>query len=78
VMVGVGADRAPWRCLASNDVVVAEIMFAGKDGGISLENGAVQLPERIPVAEASRDAEVAGINLNATGNIPSRAMPGGR
>jgi carbamoylphosphate synthase small subunit len=32
VMVGVGAKRAPWRCLSSNDGKVAEIMFAGDDG----------------------------------------------
>ncbi len=32
VMVGVGADRAPWRCLVSNDGEVAEVSFAGSEG----------------------------------------------
>lgn len=31
VMVGVGPERAPWRCLVSNGVV-AEAMFAGNEG----------------------------------------------
>ena len=29
--VGVGANRAPWRCLVSNDGVVQEVMFTGDD-----------------------------------------------
>ena len=32
VMVGVGAQRAPWRCLVSNAGKVAEISFAGSEG----------------------------------------------
>jgi hypothetical protein len=32
VMVGVGANRASWRCLASNDGVVSEVMFTGDEG----------------------------------------------
>jgi hypothetical protein len=76
VMVGVGNDRAPWRCLVSNDGVVAEIMFAGKEGGSSWESGAVQLPERIPVGTPSQDAKVPGTNFNATGNIPCARYPG--
>lgn len=32
VMIGVGADAAPWRCLVSNDGVVAEVSFAGSEG----------------------------------------------
>lgn len=32
VMIGVGPDRAPWRCLVSNDGVVAEVTFTGDDG----------------------------------------------
>lgn len=31
VMIGVGANRAPWRCLVSNDAQVQEIMFTGDD-----------------------------------------------
>ena len=31
VMVGVGPEKAPWRCLVSNGVV-AEAMFAGSEG----------------------------------------------
>jgi hypothetical protein len=34
VMVGVGAQRAPWRCLVSNDGVVAEVFFAGSEGDL--------------------------------------------
>jgi hypothetical protein len=32
VMIGVGADRAPWRCLVSNDGEVAEVSFSGSEG----------------------------------------------
>ena len=34
VMVGVGEQRAPWRCLVSNDGVVAEVMFSGDEGAL--------------------------------------------
>lgn len=34
VMIGVGAQRAPWRCLVSNDGVVAEVSFAGSEGSL--------------------------------------------
>lgn len=33
VMVGVGPERASWRCLVSNGVV-AEAMFAGSEGNL--------------------------------------------
>lgn len=29
VMIGVGPEQAPWRCLVSNEGVVAELAFAG-------------------------------------------------
>jgi hypothetical protein len=32
VMVAVGPDRAPWRCLVSNSGTVEEVMFTGNDG----------------------------------------------
>ena len=32
VTIGVGPDRAPWRCLVSNSGVVQEVMFAGSEG----------------------------------------------
>ena len=32
VMIGVGAQRAPWRCLVSNSGVVQEVMFTGSEG----------------------------------------------
>jgi hypothetical protein len=32
VMIGVGSQRAPWRCLVSNSGVVQEVMFAGSEG----------------------------------------------
>jgi LysM repeat protein len=70
VMVGVGANRAPWRCLVSNGGVVAEFSFAGDDGDGPGEGTAVQLPDRIPVADASNDAKVPGTNFNATGPMP--------
>ena len=34
VMIGVGPDRAPWRCLVSNDGVVAEISSATDEGAL--------------------------------------------
>ncbi|MCB1494831.1 MAG: hypothetical protein KDJ86_03515 [Bauldia sp.] len=32
VMIGVGAQRAPWKCLVSNDGTVQEISFTGSEG----------------------------------------------
>ena len=32
VMIGVGAQRAPWKCLVSNDGQVAEVSFTGDEG----------------------------------------------
>jgi len=32
VMLGVGSQRAPWRCLVSNDGHVEEVSFAGSEG----------------------------------------------
>lgn len=32
VMVGVGANRAPWKCLVSSDGKVQEVSFTGTDG----------------------------------------------
>ncbi|MEQ8695999.1 MAG: hypothetical protein RLT05_05490 [Bauldia litoralis] len=38
VMLGVGANRAPWKCLVSNDGNVEEISFQGNDGdGVPME-----------------------------------------
>jgi len=34
VLIGVGPDQAPWRCLVSNDGVVAEVMFMGDEGAL--------------------------------------------
>jgi len=34
VLIGVGADRAPWRCLVSNDGVVAELRAASEAVGL--------------------------------------------
>ena len=34
VMVGVGANQAPWKCLVSNDGQVAEVSFAGDEGAL--------------------------------------------
>jgi hypothetical protein len=34
VMIGVGPDRAPWRCLVSNDGIVAEISSATDEGAL--------------------------------------------
>jgi hypothetical protein len=31
-MIGVGSQRAPWRCLVSKSGVVQEVMFAGSEG----------------------------------------------
>lgn len=32
VMIGVGSDRAPWRCLVSNDGAAQEVSFAADEG----------------------------------------------
>lgn len=32
VQIGVGSNRAPWKCLVSNDGNVAEVSFMGTDG----------------------------------------------
>ena len=32
VMVGVGANNAPWKCLVSNDGTVQEVSFTGSEG----------------------------------------------
>lgn len=34
VTVGVGAQRAPWRCLSSNDGLVSEVSFTGSEGAL--------------------------------------------
>ncbi|MCB1489022.1 MAG: hypothetical protein KDJ88_16395 [Bauldia sp.] len=34
VMIGVGAQRAPWKCLVSNDGTVQEISFTGDEGAL--------------------------------------------
>jgi hypothetical protein len=34
VKVGVGPDRAPWRCLVSNDGVVQEVMSLTDEGAL--------------------------------------------
>lgn len=34
VKVGVGQDRAPWRCLVSNSGVVAEVMSLTDEGAL--------------------------------------------
>jgi hypothetical protein len=64
VMVGVGAKRAPWRCLSSNAGEIAEIMFAGDDGDGG--DGAAPVPnfER-PVGGVMP----AGSGFTATGQI---------
>lgn len=31
VVIGVGPEQAPWRCLVSNDGVVAELTFTGDE-----------------------------------------------
>jgi hypothetical protein len=34
VKIGVGKDRAPWRCLVSNSGVVAEVMSLTDEGAL--------------------------------------------
>ena len=34
VLIGVGPDQAPWRCLVSNDGVVAEVRFTGAEDAL--------------------------------------------
>jgi len=52
VMLGVGASRAPWKCLVSNDGKVEEIFFAGDDGD--------------GVAEPAQDVQPAATNSDGT------------
>lgn len=67
VMVGVGENRAPWRCLVSNDGVINEFYFAGDD---SVGAGSVaELSEQAPAEQEEVDALVPGTDFNATGEI---------
>lgn len=70
VMIGVGADRAPWRCLVSNDGQVQEVMFTGDDsaGGTEVaaaDSDAYPNYER-PVGGVLPD----GSSFDASGQMP--------
>lgn len=66
VMVGVGRYRAPWRCLVSNDGIVAEVGFMGRDGdGVDTRTAGV--PGGVNSSEDVRDAKVPGTEFHATG-----------
>jgi len=55
VMVGVGAQRAPWKCLVSKDGTVAEVSFTGNDGDGVAETPAPQ-PSGSEVSGAAQTA----------------------
>ncbi len=57
VMVGVGADRAPWKCLVSNDGKIQEITFTGDDGAGAPHPAAEDQP-----AASSSDVSQAAID----------------
>lgn len=67
VTVGVGAQKAPWRCLVSNDGVVAELAFERQAGGNS---------GRASKGGAAYDAKVAGTDFNVTGILSSLRATG--
>lgn len=52
VMLAVGAQKAPWKCLVSNDGVVEEASFQGDDGAGVAE----QEPSSSDVSGAATDA----------------------
>lgn len=73
VMVGVGANNAPWRCLVSNDGSSAEVSFDGNDG-----DGVEEGPSAVP-AETSSDVSQAAIDaclsaVRAQTNEPDMAV----
>ncbi len=61
VMVGVGAQRAPWRCLVSNNGVIAELLFAGNDGdGVQTADNQSGRAQKEQVAERDMGRFCAG------------------
>ena len=62
VMLGVGAQRAPWRCLVSNDGQVAELSFEGDDSAGASGSGSDN-----SAAEASFDRPVGGVLPDGSG-----------
>ncbi len=57
VMIGVGAQRAPWRCLVSNKGQVAEVSFEGDDSA-----GASNQPAPSDNATGGSDVSQTAIN----------------
>jgi hypothetical protein len=60
VMVGVGANRAPWRCLVSNDGIVQEVMFTGDDSA-----GVPSPQAAAPSRAAPSSSDVSGVAQQA-------------
>jgi hypothetical protein len=75
VMLGVGASRAPWRCLVSNDGQVAELSFEGDDSaGVadqpSADDGSTDGSADIPNYERPVGGVMPdGSSFSATGQI---------
>lgn len=70
VMVGVGANKAPWKCLVGNDGKGAEISFAGGDGD-GVEPAAAEPPaaSSSDVSQAAIDACVAAVDAETDGDV---------
>jgi heat shock protein HslJ len=68
VMVGVGAQRAPWRCLVSNDGQVAEITFEGDD------SAGVSGSQAMAGANVLADSEWRPMTIGG-GGVPDGANP---
>ena len=62
VMLGVGAQRAPWRCLVSNDGKVAELSFEGDDSA-----GAAGTGPDDTASEPNFDRPVGGVLPDGSG-----------
>jgi len=68
VMLGVGPDRAPWRCLVSNDGQVQEAYFDGDDSAGAPAGGGETAGGGSDVSEAAINACIAAVEEQAGGS----------
>lgn len=70
VMVSVGAQRAPWKCLVSNDGQVAEVSFQGDDSAGVADQSAAENAASVPNYERPVGGVMPdGSSFSATGQI---------
>lgn len=75
VMVGVGPNRAPWRCLASNDGTVQEVYFTGSDsaGVVSTPSGSGGPSSLVGMRARNMDSEMARMGYRNVGGYKTDA-----